>query len=78
MRGSFLHDGADYGLSPGLQSLTALHVANHLRREQEAIERRLAAAIKARLCAGGRILPGEEIHREPTPDGGYVVYTYPE
>ena len=44
------------------------------RIAQQRLEAALLDAILTRLCDRGRILPGEELHSEPTFNGGCVVY----
>lgn len=41
------------------------------------LEQALLDAILVRLSDRGRILPGEELHSEPTLGGGRVVYEMP-
>lgn len=42
------------------------------------LEQQLLSAVIDKLYRRGRILPGEEIMREPRENGGYVTYEMPD
>lgn len=63
----YKQEGKCYGVSPAMVVLQAMKDAKQL-------ESALQRAIIARLCDSGRILPNEPILRQPTDNGGFVVY----